>query len=72
MCGGKGGAPGTVPLYEPESHFTCSSPRCDIRVVPSTLLLNHLRAFFRGLGRARGPLVRYLCNTHRPLHGRHV
>ena len=57
----------------PESTFTCSSPRCAPRVVPSTFLLNYFWAFLGGLGRVEGaPLVRYLCKTHRSLHGRHV
>ena len=58
---------------QPEGHFTCSSPRCAPRVVPSTFLLNCFWGILRGLGRGEGaPLVRYLCKTHRSLHGRHV
>ena len=55
----------------PESTFTCSSPRCAPRVVPSTFFLNYFWAFLGGLGRGEGaPLVRYLCRTHRSLHGK--
>ena len=47
---------------QPESHFTCSSPRGAPRVVPSTSLLNYFWAFLVALGRGEGaPLVRYLC-----------
>ena len=56
---GEGGAPGT----EPESHFTCSSPRCAARVVPSTFFLfYHFVGILRGLRRGEGaPLLWYLC-----------
>ena len=58
---------------QPESHFTCSSPRGAPWVVPSTSLLNYFWAFLGGLGRGEGaPLVRYLCKTQKSLHGRHV
>ena len=36
---------------QPESHFTCSSPRVAPRVVPSTSLLNYFWAFLGALGR---------------------
>ena len=53
-------------LAQPESHFTCSSPRRAPRMVPSTFLLNYFGAFLGGLGRGEGaPLVWYLCKTHR-------
>ena len=39
---------------QPESHFTCSSPRGAPRVVPSTSLLNYFWAFLGALGGARG------------------
>ena len=58
---------------QPESHFTCSSPRGAPWVVPSTSLLNYFWAFLVALGRGEGaPLVRYLCETQKSLHGRHV
>ena len=58
---------------QPESHFTCSSPRGAPWVVPSTFLLNSFWAFIGALGRGEGArLVRYLCKTHKSLHGRHV
>ena len=58
---------------QPESHFTCSSPRGAPWVVPSTSLLNYFWAFLVALGRGEGaPLVRYLCKTQKSLHGRHV
>ena len=58
---------------QPESHFTCSSPRGAPRAVPSTSLLNYFWAFLGALGRGEGaPLVRYLCKTQKSLHGRHV
>ena len=37
LCKGEG-TPGTVPLHNLRSHFTCSSPRRALWVVPSTLL----------------------------------
>ena len=58
---------------QPESHFTCSSPRGAPWVVPSTSLLDYFGAFFVALGRGEGALlVRYLCKTQKSLHGRHV
>ena len=58
---------------QPESHFTCSSPRGAPRVVPSASLLNYFWAFLGALGRGEGaPLVRHLCKTQKSLHGRHV
>ena len=72
LYGGRG-RPWYGTSAQPESHFTCSSPRRAPRLVPSTLLLNCFWAFLGGLGRGEGALlVRYLCQTHRSLHGRHV
>ena len=57
---------------QPESHFTCSSPRCAPWVVPNTFLLNSFWAFFRRLGRGEWvPLVQYLCKTQKWLHTGH-
>ena len=39
---------------QPESHFTCSSPKGAPWVVPSTSLLNYFWAFLGPWGRARG------------------
>ena len=39
---------------QPESHFTCSSPRGAPWVVPSTSLLNYFWAFFSGPWEGRG------------------
>ena len=45
----------------PESHFTCSSPRCVPRAVPSTFLLHYFGAFLGALGMGEGaPLVQSL------------
>ena len=70
---GEGGGPWYGTSAQPESHFTCSSPRGAPWVVPSTSLLNYFWAFLVALGRGEGaPLVRYLCKTQKSLHGRHV
>ena len=39
---------------QPKSHFTCSSPRCAPRTVPSTFLLKYLWAFLGDWGGERG------------------
>ena len=39
---------------QPESHFTCSSPRCAPQVVPGTFRLHSFWAFLRGLWGERG------------------
>ena len=39
---------------QPESHFTCSSPRDAPRVAPSTSLLNQFLGILRGSGEGRG------------------
>ena len=53
LCKGKG-APWYGTSARPESHFTCSSPRCAPGMVPSTFLLNCFWAFLGGLGRGEG------------------
>ena len=70
---GEGGRPWYGTSAQPDTHFTCSSPRGAPRVVPSTSLLDSFWAFLGALGRGEGaPLVRYLCKTQKSLHGRHV
>ena len=48
------GRPWYCTSAQPESHFTCSSPRCAPRVVPSAFLLNYFWVFLRVFGGARG------------------
>ena len=62
LCVAGKGRPWYGTSAQPETHFTCSSPRYAPRVVPSTFLL----------GRGEGGVVRCLCKTHWSLHGRHV
>ena len=51
---GEGGHPWYSTSAQPESHFTCSSPRCAPRVVPSIFFLNYFWAFLGAWGGARG------------------
>ena len=48
------GRPSYGTSAQPESHFTCSSPRGSPQVVPSTSLLNYFWAFLVTLGRGGG------------------
>ena len=51
---GEGGAPGTVPAAQSESHSTCSSLKGAPWVVPSTSLLNYFWAFLGALEKGEG------------------
>ena len=53
LYGGRG-RPWYGTSAQPESHFTCSSPRRAPWVVPSTFLLNYFWAFLGGLGEGKG------------------
>ena len=51
---GEGGRPWYGTYAQPESHFTCSSPRDAPRVVPSTSLFELFLGILRGPGEGRG------------------
>ena len=53
MYGGRG-RPWYGTSAQPESHFTCSSPRGAPRVVPSTSLLNYFWGILSGSGEGQG------------------
>ena len=69
------GDPKAPPLQaaRPESHFTCSSPRCAPGVVPSAFLVNYFWACLGAWGGERGrPWYGTFCKIQRSLQGRHV
>ena len=72
-CAWGRGRPWYGSFGQPESHFIRPSARCAPQVVPSTFLLNYFGHSKGAWGGERGAsLVRYVCKTHRSLHGRHV